>query len=229
MSTPILLSWSGGKDCLLALVRLRADPRWRVVGLLTSVTRRFDRVAMHGIRRDVLEAQAAALGLPLVTAELDSPSTNESYKAAFAAALQAAHQRWPELEHMAFGDIAPTDVRAWREQQMAEQGWQCEFPVWGEDTAALARHFIDAGHRARIACVDTAQLAAHFAGREFDAALLGDLPASVDACGENGEFHTVSFAGPMFSHALALERGDSVLRDERFQYSDFLLADARHV
>lgn len=213
----------------MALARLRADPRWCVAGLLTSVTRRFDRVAMHGIRRDVLKAQAAALGLPLITAELDWPSDNESYKAAFAAALHAARQRWPELAHMAFGDIALADVRDWREQQMAEQGWRCEFPLWSEDTKALARHFVDAGHRALIACVDTTQLGADFSGRGFDSALLDDLPNGVDACGENGEFHTLSFGGPMFSRALPLQRGESVLRDERFQYTDFLLAPASHV
>lgn len=212
----------------MALARLRGDPRWRVVGLLTSVTRRFERVAMHGIRRDVLHAQAAALDLPLLTAELDWPTDNAGYKAAFAVALRHARERWPELAHMAFGDIALADVRAWREQQLAQQGWHCVFPLWGEHTSTLARGFVDAGHHACIVCVDTTQLAATFAGRAFDTALLDDLPDDVDACGENGEFHTLSFGGPMFARKLPLQRGASVLREERFQYTDFLLTAETH-
>ncbi|NII11640.1 adenine nucleotide alpha hydrolase [Oleiagrimonas sp. C23AA] len=224
-SIPTLLSWSGGKDCLMALARLRADPRFELVGLLSTVTARFDRVAMHGIRRDVLKAQAEALGLPLVTAELDWPSANDAYEAAIADALVRARTRWSALAHIAFGDLFLEDVRAYREQQLTRLGWQGVFPIWGEDTANLARRFVEEGHRAALVCVDTQQLAATFCGREFDHTLLDTLPEGVDACGENGEFHTLSWGGPLFSHDIAVQRGTSVLRDERFQYTDFLLTD----
>ncbi len=220
----VLIAWSGGKDCLMALDRLTADPRWRVVGLLTTVTRQFDRVAMHGIRRDVLQAQARALGLPLIESQLDWPASNASYETAFTASLAAARERWPGLERIAFGDLFLADVRAWREALLQRCGWHGVFPLWGEDTADLARRFVAAGHRAVLTCVDTTRLAADFAGREFDADLLDSLPAGCDPCGEHGEFHTLSHAGPSFTAPLCLERGISVRREDRFQYTDFLLA-----
>ena len=220
----VLIAWSGGKDCLMALDRLTADPRWRVVGLLTTVTRPFDRVAMHGIRRDVLQAQARALGLPLIESELDWPASNASYETAFIASLAAARRRWPGLERIAFGDLFLADVRVWREALLQRCGWHGVFPLWGEDTADLARRFVAAGHRAVLTCVDTTRLAADFAGREFDADLLDSLPTSCDPCGEHGEFHTLSHAGPLFTAPLRLERGISVRREDRFQYADFLLA-----
>ena len=220
----VLIAWSGGKDCLMALDRLTADPRWRVVGLLTTVTRQFDRVAMHGIRRDVLQAQARALGLPLIESQLDWPASNASYETAFTASLAAARERWPGLERIAFGDLFLADVRAWREALLQRCGWHGVFPLWGEDTADLARRFVAAGHRAVLTCVDTTRLAADFAGREFDADLLDSLPAGCDPCGEHGEFHTLSHAGPSFTAPLRLERGISVRREDRFQYTDFLLA-----
>jgi len=221
----VLLAWSGGKDCLMALERLAADPHWRVVGLLTTVTRQFDRVAMHGIRRDVLQAQARALGLPLIESELDWPASNASYETAFAASLMAARECWRGLDRIAFGDLFLADVRVWRETLLQRCGWHGVFPLWGEDTADLARGFVAAGHRAVLTCVDTTQLDADFAGREFDADLLDTLPASCDPCGEHGEFHTLSHAGPLFTAPLRLERGISVRREDRFQYADFLLAD----
>ena len=220
----VLIAWSGGKDCLMALDRLTADSRWRVVGLLTTVTRQFDRVAMHGIRRDVLQAQARALGLPLIESQLDWPASNASYETAFTASLAAARERWPGLERIAFGDLFLADVRAWREALLQRCGWHGVFPLWGEDTADLARRFVAAGHRAVLTCVDTTRLAADFAGREFDADLLDSLPAGCDPCGEHGEFHTLSHAGPSFTAPLRLERGISVRREDRFQYTDFLLA-----
>ena len=222
----ILLAWSGGKDCLMALQRLRADSRWRVVGLLTTVTRQFGRVAMHGIRRDVVHAQAAALGLPLVECGIEWPSSNEAYEAAHADALERARGRWPGLRHCAFGDLFLDDVRAYRERQLMREGWSGVFPLWGEDTRELSRWFVAQGHRAVLTCVDTKQLDGAFSGREYDATLLDELPGSVDPCGERGEFHTLSHGGPMFARDLPLVRGGSVLRDGRFQYTDFLLEDA---
>ena len=221
----ILLAWSGGKDCLMALQRLRADSRWRVVGLLTTVTRQFGRVAMHGIRRDVVHAQAAALGLPLVECGIEWPSSNEAYEAAHADALERARRRWPGLRHCAFGDLFLDDVRAYRERQLMREGWSGVFPLWGEDTRELSRWFVEQGHRAVLTCVDTTQLDGAFSGRDYDATLLDELPAGVDPCGERGEFHTLSHGGPMFSCDLPLARGESVLRDGRFQYTDFLLED----
>ncbi len=223
---PILMAWSGGKDCLLALARLRDDPRWRVTALLTTVTATFQRVAMHGIRREVLHAQAKALRLPLIESPLDWPASNDSYVRAFASSLAEARTRWPGLRHVAFGDLFLADVRAWREQMLAPLGWQAVFPLWGEDTAALARRFMTAGHRAVLTCVDTTQLDAGFSGRAFDAALLNALPAGVDACGERGEFHTLCHDGPLFAQPLPIVAGEQVLREQRFAYTDFLLDDS---
>ncbi|HET9836071.1 MAG TPA: ATP-binding protein [Rhodanobacteraceae bacterium] len=223
MQTPILIAWSGGKDCLMALQRLRANPEWSVVGLLTTITRQFDRVAMHGIRRDVLHAQARALGLPLIESQLEWPSSNEAYEAAFADALHRASEITPGLQHVAFGDLFLEDVRQWREALLARHGWRGVYPLWGAGTRELSREFVTQGHRAVLTCVDTTQLDGTFSGRDYDTALLADLPDSVDPCGEHGEFHTLSHGGPLFAHDLGLQRGESVLRDERFQYTDFLL------
>jgi uncharacterized protein (TIGR00290 family) len=224
MGVPILIAWSGGKDCLMALARLRDDPRWNVVALLTTITRRFDRVSMHGIRRGVLHAQASALGLPLLECPIEWPSSNQAYESAQTRALRDARKRWPALRHCAFGDLFLEDVREYREQQLAREEWAGVFPLWGSDTRALSRQFVAGGHRAALCCVDTTQLDARFSGREFDAALLDELPEGVDPCGERGEFHTLSYAGPLFDPPLTLQRGESVLRDGRFQYTDFTLA-----
>ena len=224
--TPIIVSWSGGKDCLMTLGRLRADPSWHVVGLVTTVTANHDRIAMHGVRRTVLAAQAAALALPVIEAALTWPSRNDAYEEAFAAALDTARQRWPALAHIAFGDLFLADVRAYREAQLARiGGWTGVYPLWGEDTATLGRRFVADGHRAALCCVDTTQLDAGFCGRDYDQVLLDTLPSSVDPCGENGEFHTLSYGGPLFADDMRIAHGESVLRDERFQYTDFLLDD----
>lgn len=221
---PILLSWSGGKDCLMALAALRADPAWRVVALLTTITGGFERVSMHGIRRDVLHAQVAALGLPLIACTIEWPSSNAVYEAAHANALRQARERWPGLRHCAFGDLFLEDVRAYRERQLASAGWRGVFPLWGADTRELSRRFYAQGHRAVLTCVDTEQLDGSFSGRGYDPSLLGTLPATVDPCGERGEFHTLTYAGPLFAEPLRLERGESTLRDNRFQYTDFRLS-----
>lgn len=224
MQTPVLIAWSGGKDCLLALQRLRTDPAWNIAGLLTTITRQFDRVAMHGIRRDVLHAQARALGLPLIESELEWPSSNDAYETAFADALRRARELTPGLQHIAFGDLFLEDVRNWREALLARHGWRGVYPLWSTDTRALSREFVAGGHRAVLTCIDTTQLDGSFSGRDYDASLLAELPASVDPCGERGEFHTLSYGGPLFTHDLELRRGESVLREERFQYTDFALA-----
>lgn len=224
MRTPVLLSWSGGKDAAWTLHALRQRDDVDVVGLLTTVTAEYERIAMHGIRREVLQAQAQATGVPVIEAVIPSQCDNATYEAAFAAALDAARQRWPGLDRIAFGDLFLADVRAWREALCARLGWTPLFPLFGSDTTALAREMVAGGLRATLCCVDTQQLDASFSGREFDAALLAELPAGVDPCGENGEFHTCVHAGPMFVQPLALTTGERVLRDARFAYTDFSLA-----
>jgi len=225
MSTPLLLAWSGGKDSTLALARLRADPRWRVVALLTTVTTGYDRIAIHGVRRSILQRQAQALGLPLVEACIPPQASNEVYEASFADALSVARASEPEVADIAFGDLYLADVRAYREALLQRLDWRGAYPLWGEDTTRLAREFIARGHRAILSCVDTQQLDAAFCGRDFDTALLADLPANCDPCGENGEFHTCVHDSPLFSAPIALRRGERVLREQRFQYIDLLEAD----
>ena len=225
--TPLLLSWSGGKDAAWALHVLRVRGDVEVVGLVTTLTEGYDRVAMQGIRRDVLQAQAEAVGLPVVEAWMPQRADNGVYEATFADALARARQRWPGLADIAFGDLFLADIRAYREALCARHGWTPHFPVFDAapgHTARVAQAMLAAGLRAHLTCVDTTQLDGAFAGRAFDAALLGELPATCDACGENGEFHTVVSAGPMFTWPLALVRGEQVLREGRFLYTDFSLA-----
>lgn len=220
----ILLAWSGGKDAAWTLHTLRRRDDVRVVGLLTTVTADYDRVAMHGIRRGVLHAQAAAVGLPLIESTIPSRCDNATYEVAFAAALAEARGRWPGIDTIAFGDLRLADVRAWREALLARHGWRIETPLFGRDTATLARDMIAAGLRTALCCVDTEQLDAGFGGRDFDAALLAELPAGCDPCGEDGEFHTLVHDGPVFATPLRLHRGATVLRDDRFAFTDFTLA-----
>ncbi|HEV7365837.1 MAG TPA: hypothetical protein VGN76_08320 [Gemmatimonadales bacterium] len=222
----VALAWSGGKDSSLALAALRADPTVEVVALVTTITRDYDRISMHGIRRAVLEAQVAALGLPLVEAVIPAAASNPIYEEALATALGVLRQQHPDVRHLAFGDLFLEEVRAYRERLLPPLGWTPMFPLWGRNTAALARDFVEAGYRAVLTCVDTTQLAARFAGREFDAVLLSELPATVDPCGERGEFHTCVYAGPIFRQSIAIHVGDRVRRDERFEYCDLALADA---
>ena len=220
MRKPILLSWSGGKDAAWTLHALQGRDDVEVVALLTTITDGYDRIAMHGIRRAILLAQAEATGLPLIEARIPTQCDNAQYEAAFADALARARARWPDLDTIAFGDLFLADVRAWREASCARLGWRIETPLFGADTAQLAREMIAGGLRATLCCVDTTQLDGSFSGREFDAALLADLPADVDPCGERGEFHTCVHAGPMLRHPLALRVGERVLRDDRFAYVD---------
>jgi len=214
----VLLSWSSGKDCAWALHLLRRQPDIEVVALLTTLNTEFDRVAMHGTRRTVLEAQAAAAGLPLWIVPLPWPCSNEIYEARMAEACARAIAE--KIDAVAFGDLFLRDVRAYRINQLRDTGLEPLFPLWDIPTGELAREMIAGGLRARLVCADTQQLPAEFAGRDFDAALLADLPAGVDPCGERGEFHSCVYAGPMFSAPIALQAGEIVTRD-RFVYADF--------
>lgn len=224
-SAAVLLSWSGGKDAAWTLHRLRQSGIG-VAGLLTTVTAEYQRVSMQGIRREVLHAQAAATGLPLLEAEIPAHCDNRTYEAAFADALDRARLRWPGINTLAFGDLFLRDIRDYRVALCARLGWQAHLPLFGSDTAQVARQMLADGLRATVCCVDTQQLDRTFAGRDFDEAFLGDLPDSADPCGENGEFHTCVSAGPMFTQPLSLRKGETVLRDGRFAYTDFSLTAA---
>jgi uncharacterized protein (TIGR00290 family) len=224
MPVPALLSWSGGKDAAWALHRLRSREDVTVVGLLTTITSGYERVAMQGIRVDVLRAQARAAGLPVIEARMPQRADNATYGSTFADALLRARERWPELRQVAFGDLFLEDIRRYRETLCGRLGWTPLFPLFGSDTALLAREMIDGGLRANLCCVDTQQLDSGFSGLPIDAALLDALPSQVDPCGENGEFHTCVWDGPMFTQSVPVQRGATVLRDGRFSYTDFLLA-----
>jgi uncharacterized protein (TIGR00290 family) len=222
---PIALAWSGGKDSTMALAALRADPAWRVVALVTSVTREYDRVAIHGVRRTLLEAQARALGLPLVIAWLRAGIDNAGYESAWGTALDEVARTHGPVQDIAFGDLFLTDVRAYRERQCAAHGWTPHFPLWGVPTGALAAQVLAAGVEAYLTCVDTTQLDARCAGRRYDAALLAELPPHVDPCGERGEFHSCVVDGPGFAAPIAVTVGERVRRDDRFEYADLLPVD----
>jgi uncharacterized protein (TIGR00290 family) len=218
-----LLSWSTGKDSAWSLNVLRQDPAVEVAGLFTTVNEAFDRVAMHAVRRAILKAQAQAAGLPLHVIEIPWPCSNEAYEQRLGAFVAA--QKEAGVEAMAFGDLFLEDIRAYRVDKLTGSGIEPVFPLWRRDTTALAREMLAGGLKARLTCVDPAKLPAEFAGREFDAALLADLPASVDPCGENGEFHTCVYAGPMFSHEIEVDLGEVQARDG-FVYADLLPAAA---
>ena len=221
MKPRALLSWSSGKDSAWALHRLRALDEVEVVGLVTSFNQAAERVAMHAVREALVEAQAAAAGLPLWSVQLPWPCSNDDYAARMRELIERA--RASGITHMAFGDLYLEDIRAYREQQLADTGITPLFPLWGtaDDTRALAREMLDGGLRAVLTCVDPRQLDASFCGREFDASLLGDLPPTVDPCGENGEFHTFCHAGPMFAAPIAVAVGETLTRDG-FCFTDVL-------
>jgi uncharacterized protein (TIGR00290 family) len=217
----ILLSWSSGKDSAWSLHVLRQRGEYEVVGLLTTFNEEADRVAMHGVRRDLVERQAAAAGLPLWAVPLPWPCSNEQYESAMAQACAKAVAEG--IEGVAFGDLFLEEVRAYREKQMKDTGLSPVFPVWGLPTLALAREMIVSGTRAKLTCVDTGKLDRSFVGREFDDALLSELPAEVDRCGERGEFHSFVYAGPMFDAAVPVSVGETVVRDQ-FVFADLIPA-----
>lgn len=220
MNLKTLLSWSSGKDSAWSLHILRQDPSIEIVGLVTTVNAAFDRVAMHGVRRSILEAQANAAGLPLQVIDLPWPCSNEVYAQLMGdfVKLQVASG----VEAMAFGDLFLEDIRAYRETQLAGTGLKPIFPLWQRPTDELAHAMIGGGLVTYVATVDPRRLDRSFAGRCFDTAFLADMPDGVDPCGENGEFHTCVAAGPMFSQALDLAVGDVVER-EGFVFADLTL------
>jgi uncharacterized protein (TIGR00290 family) len=215
-----VVAWSSGKDCAWALHRVRSEGALDVVGLLTTVTGPFDRVSMHGVRTEVLAAQGEALGLPVHRVSIPYPCPNEIYAAAMSRALETLSQGG--VAHVIFGDLFLEDVRAYREQQMANTGFTPVFPLWGSNTRALANEMVDAGVRASVVCLDPRHLPASWAGRTLDHRFLEELPAGVDPCGERGEFHTCVTDGPMFRHPVAVRSGAVVERDG-FVFADLEL------
>jgi len=218
-----VLSWSSGKDAAWALHLVRSSGNLEIIGLLSTINAAFQRVSMHGVRRRLLELQAQALGLPWIPVELPWPCSNQQYEHHMAAACATLRARGAEA--IVFGDIFLSDVRRYREQQLAATGLEPVFPLWGLDTRSLVHDMIQAGVRARIACLDPARLPRHFAGAELTLELLRGLPEDVDPCGENGEFHTFVFDAPGFSQPLQIIPGDTIERDG-FLYADLLPASS---
>ncbi len=206
-----LLSWSSGKDSAWSLHLLRQQNEYEIVGLLTTFNQEANRVAMHAVRRCLVEAQAKAAGIPLWDVDLPWPCSNSDYECIMKEKCEDAVQAG--IEYIAFGDLFLSDIRAYREKQLKNSGLQPIFPVWGMSTRELARSMIKSGVRAKLTCVDPKLLAPEFVGREFDEQMLSELPPDIDPCGENGEFHTFVYAGPMFQQDLSVEVGEIVSRD----------------
>jgi uncharacterized protein (TIGR00290 family) len=219
MAIPTLVSWSSGKDSAWSLHLLQRNPEYEVAGLLTTVNSAFDRVAMHSTRREILEAQAAAAGLPLQVVPLPWPCPNEHYEDAMRNACDTAVANG--IRAIAFGDLYLEDVRRYREDHLRNTPLTPVFPIWGRDTRALLQEMIAAGVKTRIVCIDPKKLPREFAGRDLDEDLLRNLPDNIDPCGENGEFHTCVYDGPFFRHPIPIESGEVVDRD------GFVFADVR--
>ncbi len=218
----VLVSWSGGKDSSLALQEILRDGRYQVAALLTTVTEDYDRISMHGVRRALLEQQAASLGLPLEQVLISKRASNEEYESRMAETLKRYQEAGTNA--VVFGDIFLEDLKEYREKNLAKLGMTGIFPLWRRDTAELMKAFIEGGFKAKTVCVDGQALGKEFAGREIDAGFLSELPKNVDVCGENGEYHSFAYDGPIFRERIAHRTGEVVLRDERFYYCDLIPA-----
>ncbi len=223
MSIPVVLSWSGGKDCALALDRLLSEDRYEVVSLLTTFTREYERVSMHGVRRELILEQARAIGLPLSESWIEKGACNADYEAAMSASLEQF--KLTGVETIAFGDLYVEEIRAYRDQLVHRVGMQSLYPIWGEETTALAERFVAGGFNAITCCVDTKQIPESFCGRELDSAFFETLPESADRCGENGEFHSFVYNCPQMSSPIEVCVGETQ-RDGQFVFSDLTLATA---
>ena len=219
MPEKTLLSWSGGKDSAMALYEIRKNPNIGISALLTTVTEGYNRVSMHGVRSALLEHQAESLGLPLDKIIIPQNATNEVYETAMQRILTKYKEQG--IRSVAFGDIFLEDLRKYREENLARIGMRGIFPIWKRDSHELARTFINLGFKAVVTCLDPKQLAPSFAGRCIDGDFLRDLPTQVDPCGENGEFHTFVFAGPIFRNMITFSQGETVMRDS-FWFCDLL-------
>lgn len=222
MPEKVIVSWSGGKDSTLALAAVGRDPAYEVVTLLATVTAAYDRVSLHGVRRELLVRQAAALGYPLQITLLSPEGSNEEYETKMRQTL--AHFGAAGVRAVVFGDLYLEEVRAYREKNLEAVGFKGLFPLWGQETGRLAQDFIRQGYRAVITCVDTQALKPAFVGREFAPEFLNDLPAGVDPCGENGEFHSFVYDGPLFVRPVRFTLGERVLTHHRFYFCDLVPA-----
>jgi uncharacterized protein (TIGR00290 family) len=220
MPEKVIFCWSGGKDSTQALYELRADAAYQLVALLATVTEDYDRLSLHGVRRELMERQAEALGHPLHQVLVSKDGTNEEYEARMREAL--AGYLAAGVTAAAFGDLYLEDIRQYREERLLTVGLKGLFPLWRRDTAALAQSFLARGFKAVVTCVDTQVLDREFAGREYDAAFLADLPPGVDPCGENGEFHSFVYDGPIFARPVRFTRGEGLLAHDRFYFRDLV-------
>lgn len=216
----MILSWSGGKDAALTLHELQKGKKYEISALLTTVTAEYDRISMHGVRRVLLERQAKSLGLTLEKVFISKNSSDEEYDCRMREVLE--RYLAAGVSSVAFGDVFLEDVRKYREDNLSQIGMKGVFPLWKLDTTELAHRFIDLGFQAVVTCIDSTVLDGRFVGRAFDEQFLSDLPPAVDPCGENGEFHTFVYAGPIFPNKISYRKGHVVLRDNRFYYCDLI-------
>jgi len=219
-----IVSWSSGKDSAMTLHRVKNAQELEVVALMTTVTDDYGRVSMHGVREELLDTQAERLGYPLVKVRIPYPCPNQAYEQKMSETLTSWKAKG--VTHLVFGDLFLEDVRKYREEKLAPLGLTPVFPLWGEDTTLLAKETIKVGFRAIVTCVDPRKLNPSFAGREFDESFLRDLPAGVDRCGENGEFHTFVYDGPVFKSPVHVQVGEKVMRDG-FQFADVIPVSGR--
>lgn len=218
----VVLSWSGGKDSAMAAYQLLASQKYDIAALLTTVTDEFDRISMHGVRRELLEQQAASLGIPLRQVTIPKDCPNETYEARMREAFE--HFKSRGITKIAFGDLFLEDVKQYRDERLAQAGMTGLYPIWMRDTDELVRTFIGLGFKAILACVDTQAIDPSFAGKEIDLQLLRELPETADPCGEYGEFHSFVYAGPIFETSIACRTGERVMRGGRFNYCDIVTA-----
>ncbi|MBI3660470.1 diphthine--ammonia ligase [Candidatus Acetothermia bacterium] len=222
MPEKVLFGWSGGKDSTLALYEIQRAENYEIAALLTTVTKDYDRISMHGVRRTLLEQQATSLGYPLEQVFISKQSSNEEYESKMREALTKYQSAG--ISSVVFGDLFLEEIRKYREAHLAQIGMKGVFPLWGKNTTELAHTFIDLGFEAIIVCVDSKALDGKFVGRIFDKKFLSELPLTVDPCGENGEFHSFVFDGPIFRKPILFKKGEIVLRDNRFYYCDLIPA-----
>jgi len=220
MRKNILISWSGGKDSSLALYEIQKSRDYEVAALITTITSDYDRVSMHGLRTILLDEQASSLNILLEKIFISKNAPNDEYESRLKEALLKYKQLG--IRDVVFGDLFLEEIKKYREDLLGKIGMECVFPIWKRDTVKLAKRFIELGFKAITVCVDSNVLGKEFAGREFDEHFLDDLPKAIDPCGENGEFHTFVYAGPVFNTPISHELGEIVLKDERFYYCDIL-------
>lgn len=220
MKKKVIMSWSGGKDSALALGRVLKDPRYEVVNLLTTVTEGYERISMHGVRIELLEEQALSIGIPLIKVYIPQQCSNEDYEQIMLSNLRDILNNG--IDTFVFGDIFLEDIRAYRETQLEKLKMKAIFPLWKSSSIELANEFISQKFKTIITCVDTSQLNSSFSGEEYDANFLKKLPSKTDPCGENGEFHSFCFDGPIYKYPIKFEKGEKILRENRFMYCDLL-------